>query len=134
MPLRSPMPSTVVSMMRRARFERGMSIGDSATAVVVPVELDLGAACTAQLRHQFLDLPGRGDADGIGDADAIYAERVRRAIHREQIVPVGAEGIFARKADEESVRLRERDALLRAAIIASSVCPWLRARNSRLMP
>ena len=101
-------------MIRRARVERGVRIGDRAAAVIVAVELDGGAALLAEQRHQFADLPGSRDADGIRDADAVDAERVHGAVDRQQIVRVGAEGILARKAHDEAVRPREPDALLRA--------------------
>src|SRR5487761_1662881 len=82
-----------------AGLECGQGDGDRAAGVVVAVELDVGAHHRPHRAHQLLDVPGGGDADGVSDADAVRSTRVHRAVHRQQLLAIGAEGVLAAEAD-----------------------------------
>ncbi len=98
MPLRSPMPRMVVSM-----WVAPASSAASALATAQPVSLwawnsmsQLTAARSAPT--SAVTCGGRGDAHGVGDADAVHAERGHGRVDAQHVGRVGAEAVLAAEA------------------------------------
>ncbi len=93
--------------------QRAEGVGDGAAGVVVAVELDVAVHDAAQRAHELVHLQRIGDAHGVGDADAIDADLVDRAIDRQQVDQVAAEAVLAAEAHFQPTALDELDHFLR---------------------
>ena len=81
--------------MGGAGRQRAVGVGDGAAGIIVAVKLDIAGDDTAQGSHQVMYLQGRGDADGIGDADPVHSDLIDLAVDGQQIDQVAAEGVLA---------------------------------------
>ena len=82
--------------VRGSGFYGLVSVGDRAAGVVVAVKLDVAAVMNhlANFAHQRIDLPGRGDPHGIGQAHPVHARLGHGPIHGHQVGFFAAESVF----------------------------------------
>jgi hypothetical protein len=93
----------------RSRLERGVSVGDGATRVVVEVGLNVARNNTTERPNELVDLPRVGASDGVGDSDTVDANLVDGPVKVEEIDEVRTERVLRREADLDALGLDEVD-------------------------
>jgi len=85
--------------VRSAGFQGAVSVGNSATSVVMEVRFDVAAHNTSQRPDQVIHLPRAGTSDGISNADSVHTNLVDSTVDREKVDEIGPERVFRREAD-----------------------------------
>jgi len=97
--------------VRCARLERGVCVGDGHSCVVVKVYLDIASDNTAEGANELVNLTRVCATDGVGDAHAVDADLVHGLIDGKEVHEIGAEGVFRREADFDTLRFDKVDHL-----------------------
>lgn len=100
--------------MSRARFKRGVCVGDGHSGVVVQVYFDIACDDATEGADEVVNLARIRATDGVGDADAVDADLVHRLVDGKEVDEIGAERIFRRESDLDALGLDKVDDLDRA--------------------
>lgn len=93
--------------MGSTSLEGSVGVGDSATGVVVEVGLDITADDTTKSTDEIVNLTGVGATNSVGNTDAVDADLVDGPVDGQQVDKLGAERVFRREADLNTLGLDE---------------------------
>lgn len=86
-------------------LERGVSVRNGHTGIVVQVNFDVTTDDTSERPHEFINLTRIGTSHSISDSHSVDTNLVDSLVNREQVDQVRTERIFRRESNLDPLRL-----------------------------